>query len=281
MLLHATSFCADVWRPVWAAARARGARERAVAVDQRGHGGSETPARAEEYAWPRLAEDLVALAHAAGARRGDDPRSRGRAAGERRAEDGVALVGHSSGGAAALSAAGLAPERVRAVAVIEPVLFAPRGGADADSFAGSRGLAASARRRRAVFESRDEARKLLGRRFPYSGFAREAFEAWLEGGLAEQPDGSVALRCTPQVESWAYEGAAALDLWPLVERIAAPVLILVAEHSAIPAPLLDRLRRALPDARVQQIASTTHFAALEQPDAVGAALAPFLERARR
>src|SRR5678816_3657421 len=37
LLVHATSFCAEVWKPAWNAARAHGADGvRAVAIDQRG-----------------------------------------------------------------------------------------------------------------------------------------------------------------------------------------------------------------------------------------------------
>jgi pimeloyl-ACP methyl ester carboxylesterase len=266
LLFHATSFCADVWRPVWEAARASGAASlRALAVDQRGHGRSAAPADASAYAWTRLAGDLIALAKAESG------------------EDGVVLVGHSSGGTAALAAAGLMPERVRAVVVVEPVLFDPPApGADVDSFAGSRLLATRARKRRTDFESREAARAALRERFPYKGFDAEALEACLTGGLAEQANGSVSLRCAPRVEAWAYEGAAALDVWPRVAKIRVPVLVLVAEHSAIPPALLERLCASAADTRVEKIASATHFAALEQPRAVGRALGAFLaERSGR
>ncbi len=65
LLVHATSFCADVWRPVWSAAQdVGGGAVRAVAVDQRGHGASDAPSAAADYAWTHLAEDLVALVEA-------------------------------------------------------------------------------------------------------------------------------------------------------------------------------------------------------------------------
>jgi pimeloyl-ACP methyl ester carboxylesterase len=259
LLVHATGFCADVWGPAWDAARAAGASSlRAVAVDQRGHGGSSAPDAPAAYAWPQLAADVLACIDALNASR-------------------AVLVGHSSGATACLAAAGLRPERVAALALVEPVLFEPlRAGADADSFAGSRALAERARRRRAEFPSRMLAREHLAARFPFSGFAKPVLEAYLAGGLAETRDGCVELRCRPEVEAWAYEGAVRLDVWPCVERVACPVLLLAAEHSAMPAPLLARLERSVAGARAQRVAGATHFAPLERPNEVGARVGRFV-----
>jgi len=261
LLLHATSFCAEVWGPVLDAARAAGwTGRRALAVDQRGHGRSDAPAEPSAYAWTRVAEDLAAVLKE-----------------EATAEEPALLVGHSSGGTAALAAAALCPDRVAKVAVVEPVLFEPpEPGADADSFAGSRVFAERALKRRARFEDREAARAALQSRFPYSGFAASALEACLDGGFEVTEAGDLVLRCAPQTEAWAYQGASALDLWPLIPRIQVPVQVIAAEHSAMPAPLLERLRRCPAGVRVDQVAASTHFAAMERPEEVGALLADFL-----
>jgi pimeloyl-ACP methyl ester carboxylesterase len=121
LFLHATSFCADVWGPVWDEAAEAGARATAIAVDVRGHGGTALPPGGNALSWSLLADDALALAScvAAHASRPHEP---------------VVLVGHSSGGTAALVAAARAPERVRGVLAIEPVLFDPPARPDADSF---------------------------------------------------------------------------------------------------------------------------------------------------
>jgi len=224
LLLHATSFCAEVWGPALGAARAAGlAARRALAIDQRGHGRSGTPSEPSAYAWTEVAGDLVALL-----------------AKEATAEEPALLVGHSSGGTAALAAAAACPDRVAAVAVVEPVLFEPPApGADADSFAGSRLFVERARKRRARFEDRAAARAALQSRFPYSGFAASALEAYLDGGFEVTGEGELVLR------------------------------------SAMPPPLLDRLRRCRGGVRVDQVAGTTHFAVMERPEPVGALLADF------
>jgi pimeloyl-ACP methyl ester carboxylesterase len=261
LLLHATSFCAEVWGPALGAARAAGLGDRrAISIDQRGHGRSAAPSEPSAYVWTRLAQDVVGVLAA-----------------EFAVEERVLVVGHSSGGTAVLAAAAMCPERVAAVAVVEPVLFEPPApGADADSFAGSRVFVERARKRRARFEDRDAARAALQSRFPYSGFAAPALEAYLDGGFEEADDGALVLRCAPETEAWAYQGAAALDLWPLIPRIEVPVQVIAAEHSAMPAPLLERLRGCRGGVRVDRVAGTTHFAVMERPEPVGSLLADFI-----
>ncbi len=263
LLCHATSYCADVWIPVWEAACAEGAAEqRALAFDQRGHGGSDAPSAPEAYAWTRLVDDVLALAETL------DPSGAG-----------VVLVGHWSGASACLGAACRRPERVRGLALVEPVLFDPPQGPDADSFAGSRFLAGRARKRRASFASLGEARGRLTALAPTAGYAPAVLEAYLAGGFAAD-GGRLALRCRPEVEAWAYEGAAALDLWPALAKLQAPLRLLLAEHSAVPAPLLARLVERVPALEIERIEGATHFAALERPEPVGRALGAFLAELR-
>jgi pimeloyl-ACP methyl ester carboxylesterase len=259
LLLHATSFCADVWDPAWRAACAAGASgRRALAADARGHGGTSAPREAREYVWPRFADDIIALVEACAA------------------SEGAVLVGHSSGGSAALVAAARRPDLVRAVVAVEPVLFdAPAAGSELDSFAGSRGMAERTRRRRASFQSREDARQTLAGRFPYSGFATAVLDAFVAGGLAPGERG-VALRCSPEIEAWIYDGASALDLWREAAEISVPVLLLRAEHSAIPVPLAQRLASRTKRLEVQQVVAATHFAPLEQPEQVGRAIGQFV-----
>jgi pimeloyl-ACP methyl ester carboxylesterase len=278
LFVHATSFCADGWRPVVEAASAAvgGARSeaqpgeihqsesrwlRALAIDQRGHGGSDAPVDPAAYQWTRLAEDVAALAAALAVEDEAAPR--------------VVGIGHSSGATALLAAAGMHPQRFAALIAVEPVLFEKPARGDADSFAGSSFLATAARRRRDRFASFAEARERLRARPPYAGFAPAAFDAVLHGILASDGEG-VMLRCTGEREACCYEGAAALDLWPLAASIRAPLLLVLGEHGAVAPALRDRLVATLPSVRGVTIPGATHFAALERPSEVGAAIGNFL-----
>lgn len=265
LAVHATSFCAEVWQPVWDALPPDvAAGWRLVAVDQRGHGRSDAPPEPDAYGWTKLARDVVAAA---------------RALRERHPGARVVGLGHSSGATATLAAAGSEPGLFAALLAVEPVLFEPPPpGADADSFAGSRALAERSRRRRDAFESREAARQVLARRFPYSGFDAAALEAYLDGGFVPGTEGTLRLRCRPEVEAWAYAGAAALDLWPLAPRIEAPLALVLGEHSAVPAPLEERLRALAPVVVAVRVPGATHFAVLERPAEVSSALADLLRR---
>jgi pimeloyl-ACP methyl ester carboxylesterase len=232
-----------------------------LAVDARGHGGTSAPREAREYGWPHFADDALALV---------DAWTKG---------GGAILVGHSSGGATALVAAARRPDLVRAVVAVEPVLFdPPAAGTARDSFAGSQGMAERARRRQASFRSREDARQTLVSRFPYSCFAPAALDAFLAGGLAAHEAGAT-LRCAPEIEAWIYEGAAALDLWRELSEISVPVLLLRAEHTAIPESQARRLASRAKRLEIQEVAAATHFAPLEQPDPVGRAIGEFVRGA--
>jgi len=258
LFAHATSFCADGWEPVVAALQASSAAPpRCVAIDQRGHGRSDAPADPAAYQWTRLAEDLAALAALVSG-------------------DGTAIlgVGHSSGATSLLAAAGQHPERFAALVAVEPVLFARPDGSGTDSFAGSGSLASAARRRRDRFASLADARARLGVKPPFAGFDAAAFDAVLRGMLAPDGDG-VALRCPGEREAWCYDGAIALDVWPLAARIRVPLLLVLGEHTAVAPALRDRLVAAIPSLQIATIAGGTHFTALERPREVGAAIARF------
>jgi pimeloyl-ACP methyl ester carboxylesterase len=267
LLVHATSFCADGWRPLWSAARANGADLRAVAIDQRGHGRSDAPAAPHAYEWTRLADDAAALAALLAAE--DEQRGAGHPAR-------VVGIGHSSGATSLLAAAGAHPERFAAIVAVEPVLFEAGSDGAAAGFAGDRFLAAAARRRRDRFASRSEARERLAAKPPLAGFDRAALDAVLDGALAEREDGSVSLRCPGEREAACYEGAAALDLWPLAARIEAPLLLVLGERGAVAPTLRKRLAAAARRTCVEVVPGATHFAALERPGEVGAAIARFL-----
>jgi 2-succinyl-6-hydroxy-2,4-cyclohexadiene-1-carboxylate synthase len=71
-----------------------------IAIDHRGHGGSEAPTREEEYSVPIMAEDVHALVSALGVER-------------------CCLVGHSMGGFMALQLALDHPEFVRALVLVD------------------------------------------------------------------------------------------------------------------------------------------------------------------
>jgi pimeloyl-ACP methyl ester carboxylesterase len=103
LLLHGLSQQRAFWGPVLRRLRARPV----AALDQRGHGGSDTPLTAD-FSVRACAADAVAVLGFLGWER-------------------AVVVGHSWGASVALAAAAAAPERVAGVALIDGGLWSPSG----------------------------------------------------------------------------------------------------------------------------------------------------------
>ena len=122
---------------------------------------------------------------------------------------------------------------------------------------------------------RDSTRRWRGS----TGRAPAALDAFLDGGLAEE-EGGARLRCAPAHEAACYECAGALDLWPDLPRVVAPVRLVLGERGFVAPALRERLCAALPGTGIDVVPGGTHFVALEKPREVGEALARFLRERR-
>jgi len=246
VFLHANGFNARAYRTILAPLSNE---LRILAPDQRGHGATTLPTDYPRTSWLDLKDDLLAFLDAMGLER-------------------VALSGHSMGGTASLLAAGERPERVRALALLDPVIRPPNAPGASSELIGVSPMVQGALRRRRVFPSRAAA--VAG----YRG--RGAFRTWTEAmlvdyvaaGFHELPDGTVTLACTPEweVSNYVHQDH---DAWAAFEASRCPIRILRAERDS-PGRLdegLDRLA-ATGRIRVDTIAGTTHFLPMERPDLV-------------
>ena len=134
LLAHATGFCMGVWKPMVPLLQEH---FRVVAFDERGHGASD-PAPGGVYQWEGFATDALAVIDEVGL---DQPYG----------------VGHSCGGALLLLAEMRRPGLFSAIWAFEPIVF-PFDELPTEPTETGNALSAGARRRRAVFASRDEAR---------------------------------------------------------------------------------------------------------------------------
>jgi len=255
LLHHANGFCAALWAGVAESLRGR---FRVVAMDARGHGDSDRPEGPEAYRWDRFAEDAAGVARSLAAESGE-----GRV---------PLAVGNSFGGTALVAAAARAPELFGRVVVVDPVLLPPAWHQVPPErrTQGSR-LAQGARRRRARFASRAEAREAWAGRSLFSRWQPRALDLYVEEGLRDEPDGGVALKCDPEVEARVFEAAGAFDVFELAPRVTCPVLVLWAAGGTFERALHERFAAALPHGRFQ-VLDAGHLAPMEDPERVVAAV---------
>lgn len=246
LLVHATGFCAGVFRPLVAGL---GQRFRCWGIDLRGHGLTVTPGDVD-FAWSGFADDVLAAVGGLGL-------------------DRPFALGHSSGGAAVLLAEAERPGTFEALWCYEPIVWP-----DPDSARGrAEWLAGGARRRRTTFPSADEAVANFSAKPPLSALAPETLRAYVEGGFEAAADGSVTLRCRPESEAAIYRQAVEEDRFRRLAEVGCPVVVAAGQASdAITPDHARTLADALPAGRARLFDGLGHFGPLEDPPVVAAAV---------
>ncbi len=242
LVIHCTLGRAGAWRGVAAHLPAW------VAPDLPGHGGSaDVPARRD------LLEVCAASVGAL--------RDRARA---------VDIVGHSYGAVVALRIAASAPERVRTLTLIEPVLFAAAEGRPEHAAY----LATHAAVAQALAEGREAE-------------AAAAFTAeWGDGrpwsALPERARDYMTARIglVPRQAPGIVEDRSGLLAPGVPEGIGAPVLLIAGTASPpVVGAILDALQARLPRAERAVVAGAGHMAPITHADAVGPMIAAHLRGA--
>jgi pimeloyl-ACP methyl ester carboxylesterase len=243
---HGTGLCAAMYTPLVRHLDAF----RAVALDTRAHGASPSPPDGNMDRG-RLATDVIEALEACGL------------------SDGSTIgVGHSSGAHSLLAAEGRRPGTFGMLLCYEP-MFSPA--AASDSPERRKLLEATVERtlrRRAHFESRDEARSHYEGRGPFARVSPEALAAFLDHGIVDDPEGGVRLACSPANEAAIYASGIehtdeSLGTIPCAVRFAYGALN--AEHGgASVRALAERIR----DAAVTELPSLGHFGPFEDPASV-------------
>lgn len=204
---------------------------RVVCYDLRGAGRSEvTPG---PYSLDLLAADLAALLTATGA-------------------DTACLVGHSLGGAIALAAAALVPERVARVVTLGVALPLPEPGRqmllDLAARAGTEGMPSVAR-----------TLANLGTCEHFRSRQPERLERFVTAIAAADPGGFAALA----------HAVAGVELASRLPGVRAPVTLVAASEDELSPPAAnEQLAESLAAADVQLVRGSGHEMTLEQPAAV-------------
>jgi len=222
---------------------------RILALDLRGHGASTLDTTIEgREGWPQFRDDLLALLAA----ETDGP---------------VILAGHSMGGTSSLLAAAAEPQRVKALALFDPVVFI------GDPATGDNMLANGADRRRATFPSKAAAVAGYTGKGGFRSWSPEQLADYVEAGFRDTADGEVTLTCAPAWEASNFR-THNYDAFGAFRATRCPIRILKAE-TASTARIEDIEAELLATGRVtlDTIPGTSHFLPMERPDLVRATLA--------
>jgi pimeloyl-ACP methyl ester carboxylesterase len=250
LLAHATGLHGMVWQPL--AAHLTGYH--AVAPDLRGQGDSSPPV-GRSMDWAGFADDVLAVVDAWGV-------------------DDLVAVGHSKGGAALLLAEQRRPGTFRALWLYEPVVFPPGAFPGSSSSSGpTNPLAEGALRRRSTFPSRQAAYDNYASKPPLSVLDPEALHAYVDHGFEDRPDGTVSLKCRPEVESAIFAMASDNGAFEHLGQVSCPVTIARGtEESFGPAAFALPVVDALPQGRLATFDHLGHFGPLQHPAEVAAAI---------
>jgi pimeloyl-ACP methyl ester carboxylesterase len=222
-------------------------RYHVLSLDQRGHGESDWPA-VSAYATSDFVSDLVGVFDALGWER-------------------AALVGHSMGGHNAMCCAAWHPDRVSALVIADSRPSLPSERLERMHRRGHRGPW-----RHETLGAALQSFRLL----PRETVADPAFlEHLARAGIVER-NGRFLYRFDPEANG----GRRPTDAWPLLERIAAPTLLVRAEHSPVLTPAMaQEIAKRIARVRLEEIAGTYHHLVLDAPAAFSAVLDGFLRSA--
>jgi pimeloyl-ACP methyl ester carboxylesterase len=251
LLHHANGFCAALWDPV-----AERLRERfhVVAMDARGHGDSSKPEGRAAYDWSHFGRDAAAVAAALAK---EEPQGR------------VALgLGHSFGGTSLVLAAIERPGLFDRLVLVDPIVMASAVTEDPGIRAGrTNAMAEGARRRRQVWPDRGTARAVWAGKQMFAGWQDRVLDLYVAEGLADLPDGRVALKCPGAVEAAIFENNTSVDVMGAAPQLATPTLVLWAMHGNFPREHFEQLSGRMQHARLRD-ADAGHLVPMQRPDLV-------------
>ena len=142
---------------------------------------------------------------------------------------------------------------------------------------GQNPMAAGARRRTQVFESKQVALDKFRSKPPLSELSDDSLAAYVEYGLGTLPDGRAFLKCSGESEARTYEATGQIStqeiggaLLPIVIAAGDPAASMLAE---ITPAIVD----GLPNARHRIYRGLGHFGPLQAPDRIAADVLEHIE----
>jgi len=157
------------------------------------------------------------------------------------------LIGHSVGGMIGMVLAAEHPDELRGLVLVDIAPFELTGRPTQQPPPG-------------FFSDEDEARRYIRQRYP--GFTPEAVENRMRHAFVRDEKGRLKLKATGA----AIRPGLAVDLWPYVERIETPtLLILGGESDLVTDETLERMKATMPRLQVVTVEGATHMVPQDKP----------------
>ena len=244
LMVHATGLSAHSWQPI---ASALAADYHVLAVDQRGHGDTDSSDRG--YSFELVGEDVAAVIEALKLQH-------------------IQAVGHSSGGLAILIAASRLPGAIDRACLVETRVGERPSNAPPGEL---QERARRTRQKRRVWDSREAMHRAYRTRAAFRNWDDAAFAAFVRGGTRLLGDGRVELKCDPEVEAVFYEQRESLQVSRYLNGLKGEFLLLLGEYPEAQT-LQDRgvqqFKKLVPGARVKNMGMGSHFLPMEHPEEV-------------
>lgn len=245
ILTHATGFHARYWDPI---AAILGSSFRVVSIDLRGHGDSEVP-EGFDLRWSGMANDIGAVIDALAL------------------GSGLGCAGHSMGGGALMMAEQARPGTFATAWLMEPIIFS----AALHTGDGPGPLVEAARRRREIFDSRDDVFERYMSRPPFSHCDPAMIQAYVDHGFRDLPDGTVQLKCRGEDEAQVFLNSFN-DIFERLGEVATRVVVAGSGDGEKPAKFAPDIAEAVPNGSFEFYEDLTHFAPLEDPQRTAASI---------
>ena len=230
---HATGFHGRYWNPI---CKQLCNNFHCVSLDFRGHGNSSMPL-GTSMSWVGMAEDLLCVI-------------------DQLNLDPALAVGHSMGASSILLAEQIRPSTFKAAWLFEPIVISPTTFTEKNSKGGS--LAASARKRKEIFASREEAYERYASRPPFSAVDSDALWAYVNYGFSDHDDG-VVLKCRGEIEAQVFESSVT-TIYENLASVETSVTVAAGGDKEGPAQIAPIVADELPNGRFRSFAEYTHFA---------------------
>jgi len=241
VLLHATGFLPWLWHPIGRALAGEFTVMAPYFCDHR-----DAAPEDGGLHWHRLAEDLAAFC-----RRMD--------------LDSPLMVGHSMGATVMTLAAAADARLASGLLLIEPI-FLPAEFYTLKIDVEQHPLASKSIRRRNHWADAAEAKAYLRGKALFVDWDEEMLDLYVRYGMVFADAGGLELACHPRREASLFMGGMHLDPWPLLHRVACPVLVVEGENSGNRGYIdLQRAAAGFARGRFLRVARAGHLIPMERP----------------